>query len=609
MGVDFVHVNGAQERSGCRRRWAAASPSSTTTATAGPTCSSSPAAYWPGDPRAEEPEVLARALPQRRRRRRTACRTFENVTREAGLEKVFYGMGAAVGDYDNDGRDRRLRHGARRQPPLPQSRRPLRGSREEGGLADSGWGTSAAWLDFDGDGLLDLFVGRYVDWTPEKDLYCTLDGKTKSYCTPERYPGNAVAPLPQPRRRTVRGRHEEGGRRNARTRRPSASRPGISTATAEIDILVANDTAPNNLFRQPRRRHVRGRRDRGGRRGRRGRTRARRDGRAWADTKNGKRLGAGDRQLLQRAEVRSTGPTRARSSSTSPRRAASDRASLLALTFGVLFFDADLDGALDLLLANGHVEPTVQEVQKDVAYRQAADPLPQRRRRTVRPRSASFGRPREASRRARGGVRRSRRRRRSGRRPRRERRPGARLPEPDQRAAEVGPPAPRRHGRSNRDAVGARVTRDDRRPDLCRSRSRADSTYLSASEKTLTFGLGDAAEDRHPRDPLAGRRDADAEGSAGRGSSNHRRGRSAMMRRVVLAAGLVLAAVGLVAGRRPRPARVRRGPALREEVHLCRRARAHVPARTSRRRFPATSRRPSSSSFTAGAVRRRRPSA
>ncbi|HEX9547802.1 MAG TPA: CRTAC1 family protein, partial [Acidimicrobiales bacterium] len=59
------------------------------------------------------------------------------------------------------------------------------------GVADSGWSTSAAWFDYDGDGLLDLFVCRYVDWSPGRDLFCTLDGKTKSYCTPERYPGTS----------------------------------------------------------------------------------------------------------------------------------------------------------------------------------------------------------------------------------------------------------------------------------------------------------------------------------------------------------------------------------------------------------------------------------
>ena len=92
---------------------------------------------------------------------------------------------------------------------------------------------------------------------------------------------------------------------------------------------------------------------------------------AWADTKNGQGRGARDRQLLERAQVALLD----RHGRGLPRRVAEERrradARFLDLTFGVLFFDADLDGRMDLLLANGHVEPTVQEVQKDVAYRQA----------------------------------------------------------------------------------------------------------------------------------------------------------------------------------------------------------------------------------------------
>ena len=49
--------------------------------------------------------------------------------------------------------------------------------------------TSAMWFDFDRDGLLDLFVCNYVQWSPEHDVFCSLDGKRKSYCTPEAYRG------------------------------------------------------------------------------------------------------------------------------------------------------------------------------------------------------------------------------------------------------------------------------------------------------------------------------------------------------------------------------------------------------------------------------------
>ncbi len=155
-----------------------------------------------------------------------------------------------------------------------------------------------------------------------------------------------------------------------------------------MDLLVSNDTAPNNLFRNkgdgtfedvgiPTGVAV----DEAGRA--RGAM-----GVAWADTKNGKgsavAIGNFSNELkslywtdsgevfLDESPRSGVGPT-----------------SFLDLTFGVLFFDADLDGRMDLLLANGHVEPTVQEVQKDVDVPAAAGPLPQRRRRDASRCSAS----------------------------------------------------------------------------------------------------------------------------------------------------------------------------------------------------------------------------
>src|SRR5437899_908203 len=57
------------------------------------------------------------------------------------------------------------------------------------GIQNASFGTSAAWLDYDRDGKLDLFVANYVQWTPANDLWCSLDGASKSYCTPESYKG------------------------------------------------------------------------------------------------------------------------------------------------------------------------------------------------------------------------------------------------------------------------------------------------------------------------------------------------------------------------------------------------------------------------------------
>ncbi len=124
--------------------------------------------------------------------------TFTDVTREAGLAIELYGMGCAVGDYDNDGFDdiyvtavggNHLFHnnGKGRFTDVTQKAR----------VSDPGFATSAIWFDYDNDGKLDLFVLHYVTWSREKDLYCSLDGKNKSYCTPDAYKGESATSLSQ----------------------------------------------------------------------------------------------------------------------------------------------------------------------------------------------------------------------------------------------------------------------------------------------------------------------------------------------------------------------------------------------------------------------------
>src|SRR5690242_21852310 len=103
----------------------------------------------------------------------------------------MYGMGVAVGDYDNDGfpdifiscvGENRLFHNTGRGKFIEVTR-------QSGLPRRPAFSTSALWFDFDRDGLLDLFVCNYVKWSPEHDVFCSLDGKNKSYCTPEAYRG------------------------------------------------------------------------------------------------------------------------------------------------------------------------------------------------------------------------------------------------------------------------------------------------------------------------------------------------------------------------------------------------------------------------------------
>ena len=131
--------------------------------------------------------------------------TFTDVTHKASLDVELFGMGVAVGDYDNDGFDdlfittmgqSRLFHNNGNGTFTDVTQKAgLMGPKE--------FSTSAAWIDYDKDGKLDLVVANYVQWSIEGDLYCTLDGKSKSYCTPESYKGTVGAAVAQSRRRHV----------------------------------------------------------------------------------------------------------------------------------------------------------------------------------------------------------------------------------------------------------------------------------------------------------------------------------------------------------------------------------------------------------------------
>jgi hypothetical protein len=305
--------------------------------------------------------------------------TFAEVSGATGLADAtagVYGMGATFGDYDGDGDpdvyitavgdNVLLRNdggrfvevteqaGVSGNPPAPG--------------APPGWSTAAAWLDADRDGRLDLFVCNYVRWTPETDLYTTMDGVDKTYATPEKYEGQSCRMY-----RNRDGRSFEDVTRAAGLFNPDGKSLGVVVADFDEDgwpdIFVANDTQPNFLYRNDGDGTFT---DIGLEAGvaydEFGRARAGM-GVDVADVAGQGRpsvaIGNFSREPLSLFTRIGDGVFQDLAGS-----ARLTRPTLLPLTFGVVFSDLDLDGYEDLLIANGHIEPEIHRVQEEIRFRQ-----------------------------------------------------------------------------------------------------------------------------------------------------------------------------------------------------------------------------------------------
>ena len=158
--------------------------------------------------------------------------------------------------------DRHLRHGARRQPPVPQPRRRQvrRRHRRRPASADGGFSTSAAWFDYDNDGRLDLFVAHYVAVVDRERPVLHARRQDEVVLHAGVLQGPEPDALPQPRRRHVRGRDASGPASTTRRRRGWAWRILDYDGDGWIDLFVANDTQPNRLYRNTQERHVHRRR-------------------------------------------------------------------------------------------------------------------------------------------------------------------------------------------------------------------------------------------------------------------------------------------------------------------------------------------------------------
>ena len=300
--------------------------------------------------------------------RNNANGTFTNITAGSGLDVEMYGLGVAIGDYDNDGRDDvyltaldgdRLFHN--------EGKGKFRDVTKAAGIANANFGTSAAFVDYDKDGKLDLFVANYVQWTQKGDLWCSLDGSTKSYCTPESYKGTSSKLY-----HNLGDRFEDASKK-AGIDDPNSKSLGITVFDYNMDgwpdLFVANDTQPNKLYRNNRNgtfteagmsAGVAYSED-GVARGAMGADTADydRSGRPhllvgnFSNQMLGLYYNEGKGLFVDEAPKSTVG-----------------RASLLSLAFGVFFFDYDLDGYPDILAANGHIEEEIGRVQPKVQFKE-----------------------------------------------------------------------------------------------------------------------------------------------------------------------------------------------------------------------------------------------
>ena len=304
---------------------------------------------------------------------------FQDVTAETGLSVSLYGMGAAFADYDGDddvdlfvtavGDNRLFRNDGGSFTDVSRSAEV--DGREAATQPSETWSTGAAWLDYDRDGRVDLFVCNYVRWTPETDLYTTLDGDNKSYATPDVYDGESCRLY-----RNLDGERFGDVSQQAGVYDPDGKALGVAVADFNDDgwpdIVVANDTEHNFLYINQN------------------------DGTfvdiavsagVGYDEFGRARAGMG----IDVAEISPDGNQTIVIGNFSQEPislftevgdglfqdiAGSARitgASLLKLTFGVTFVDLDLDGRLDLVTANGHIEPTISTVVRNITF--AQEPL------------------------------------------------------------------------------------------------------------------------------------------------------------------------------------------------------------------------------------------
>ena len=315
---------------------------------------------WPGRPGPQTTPILYR---------NNRNGTFTDVTQQAGLAVPLYGLGVAAADYDNDGdtdvyitavgANRLYRNAGKGR---------FEDVTAKAAVGDPGFSASAAWFDYDADGRLDLFVSNYVQWSIATDVHCTLDGKTKSYCTPESYKGQSPTLYRNRGDGTFENATKKAGLFDSRNKMLGVALIDYND-DGRLDLFAANDTQPNRLY------HNNGNgtfkdvaaaagvafNDAGVARAGMGTDAADVDGSGrqslvvgnFSNEMMALYANHGNGLFIDEAPNSTIG-----------------RATMLRLTFACFFFDADMDGLLDIFAANGHVADDIAKVQPTITHAQ-----------------------------------------------------------------------------------------------------------------------------------------------------------------------------------------------------------------------------------------------
>jgi hypothetical protein len=297
--------------------------------------------------------------------------TFTDVTEHAGLAVEMYGMGVAVADFNNDGLPDILitAVGQNRLFQNTPGGRFIDVTEKSGLGGRKGFSTSALWFDYDRDGWLDLLVCNYVKWSPQLDAFCSVDGKRKSYCTPEAYHGDTCWLF----RNRGNGTFEDVTAKSG-IFDPTSKSLGVTMFDYDHDgwpdLLIANDTQPNKLYRNQRNGTFEDVAVRAG-------VAFSDDGKARAgmgiDTADFDNSGAEgiaitnfDNEMM--ALYR---PSKPGAYTDIAVKAGIGQPSRDSLGFGCSFLDINLDGRLDLVAVNGHIDETVRQIHGNTGYAQA----------------------------------------------------------------------------------------------------------------------------------------------------------------------------------------------------------------------------------------------